>query len=223
MSKTGPAKILQWNCRSLSTNLDYLVHQLTLDSYHILVLQSLNVKESKLPKLMNYDYPPVHNEVTTETEMIKTAIYVKKGIEYSKCTSPAPTNVSNLYSSAATIKINQTFKINIVSVYLPKGPNNDNTEWIRSLQESNKKWLVAGDFNAHSPFWEKGCITVTSNRFLENIVDSCLFLLNDGSITRIPDVSYHKPGAIDLSLISPVLAPNCIWETLADTLGSSEI
>ena len=52
--------------------------------------------------------------------------------------------------------------------------------------------MILGDFNAHAPFGEKGCATVTSNRLVDNIVDSRLFLLNDGSITRIPDVSTHK-------------------------------
>ena len=80
-----------------------------------------------------------------------------------------------------------------------------------------------GDFNAHAPFWENGCTSVTCNRLVENIVDSSLCLLNDGRITRIPDVSTHKATAIDLSLVTPDLAVNCTWYTEEDCLGSDHL
>ena len=79
-----------------------------------------------------------------------------------------------------------------------------------------------GDFNAHAPFGENGCTSVTCNRLVENIVDSSLCLLNDGRITRIPDVSTHKATAIDLSLVTPDLAVNCTWYT-EDCLGSDRL
>ena len=80
-----------------------------------------------------------------------------------------------------------------------------------------------GDFNAHAPFGENGCTSVTCNRLVENIVDSSLCLLNDGRITRIPDVSTHKATAIDLSLVTPDLAVNCTWYTEEDCLGSDRL
>ena len=63
---------------------------------------------------------------------------------------------------------------------------------------------------------ENGCTSVTCNRLVENIVDSSLCLLNDGRITRIPDVSTHKATAIDLSHVTPDLAVNCTWYTEED-------
>ena len=53
--------------------------------------------------------------------------------------------------------------------------------------------------------------TATRNRLVENIEDSSLCLLNDGRITRIPDVSTHKATAVDLSLVTPDLAVNCTY------------
>ena len=80
-----------------------------------------------------------------------------------------------------------------------------------------------GDFNAHAPFWENGCTSVTCNGLVENIVDSSLCLLNDGRITRIPDVSTPKASAVDLSLVTPDLAVNCTWYTEEDCLGSDHL
>ena len=54
-------------------------------------------------------------------------------------------------------------------------------------------------------------------------MDSNLVLLNDGSITRIPDNPHHRPTAIDLSFISPSLFTNCSWETYLDALGSDHL
>jgi len=114
--------------------------------------------------------------------------------------------------------------LSILSIYLPKGPDDNNTEWIRTYKsDKNTKVLITGDFNTHSPFWENNCEKTTSNRFLENIIDSPFYLLNDGRITRIPDNSAHRPTAIDLTLVSPDLAPICVWLTLNDNLNSDHI
>ena len=213
----------QWNARSIFTNEAFLIQHLAYNDYRILILQSLNVCRSKLPRLPHFYYPPIHNHISNSKEKINCAIYIREGTEYSFRPSPAPLNLPDLYSCAASVKINNNVILNVVSVYLPKGPTEHNTEWLHSFQNSDEKWLVAGDFNAHSPFWENGCTVSTSNRFIENVVDSSLCLLNDGRVTRIPDVSTHKAGAIDMSLISPQLAFGCTWKTHAETLGSDHL
>ena len=60
---------------------------------------------------------------------------------------------------------------------------------------------------------------MTCNKLVENIVDSSLCLLNDGRLTRIPDVFIHKATAIDLSLVTPDLAVY----TEEDCLGSDHL
>ena len=95
----------------------------------------------------------------------------------------------------------------------PNGSKGGNTDWLKDTAISFKSYVIVGDFNAHAPFWENGCTSMTCNRLVENIVDSSLCLLNDGRITRIPDVSTHKATAIDLSLVTPDLAVNCTWYT----------
>ena len=59
--KKSEIKVFQWNCRSITTNLAYLKHFLASNQCDVLILQSLNVTSSKLPKLPNYYFPPVHN------------------------------------------------------------------------------------------------------------------------------------------------------------------
>ena len=220
--RNNQIKLFQWNCRSLSTNVDFIKHELASNSYDILILQSLNVSSNSLPCLPGYYYPPIY-ETGDLKGKIQVAIYILEGLEYKPCEQHVPKNDTDIYTCSVTIQFKESFNLNVISVYLPRGPNERNTEWLRTIQDQHGKWVIAGDFNAHSPFWEKDCKMVTSNRLVENIVDSNLYLLNDGNITRIPDVSKHRATAIDLSLVSPDLVPTTSWETLNDTLGSDHL
>eukprot|EP00745_Piridium_sociabile_P014181 TRINITY_DN20892_c1_g1_i4.p1 TRINITY_DN20892_c1_g1~~TRINITY_DN20892_c1_g1_i4.p1 ORF type:complete len:232 (-),score=8.68 TRINITY_DN20892_c1_g1_i4:1083-1778(-) len=214
--------IFQWNCRSIATNCDHLVQHLAQHSYQLLTLQSLNVKRDKLPKLKNYYFPPIHQKTDT-TGKINSAIYIREGVKYTPCPSPIPSDIHSIHSCAVKVQLN-TSTLTVISVYLPQGPYDFNTEWIRTLEsDQGKKCFIAGDFNAHSPFWEKGCQNITSNRFIENLVDASFYLLNDGRITRIPDNPSHRATAIDLTLVSPDLAPICDWNILDDTLNSDHL
>ena len=48
-------------------------------------------------------------------------------------------------------------------------------------------------------------------------------ILNDGSITRIPDRSDHNPSVVDLTFTSPRLSPLTTWETCLDSLSSDHL
>lgn len=211
--------VFQWNCRSIDTNYDLLTQHLSGKNYNVLCLQSLSVQENKIPKLDNYFFPPTFHSDPVNGK-VQSAIYVRTNINYTNCACPIPKNTENTYACAIKVKI-LNFELMVLSVYLPKGPVNTNTNWLQSLKnDSLTRFLVTGDFNAHSPFWGDDNSKITSNTFIENIVDSSLFLLNDNSITRIPDVANHKPSSIDLTLISPDLAPDCNWHPEQDTLNS---
>jgi ribonuclease HI len=221
--KKSNVKIFQWNCRSISSNLLHFENHVISENYSILALQSLNVSVEKLPNLKNYYYPPLFHS-DKDTKKVQSALYIRRDLEYEKINEfPISSNLENIYYSSARVKVNNEDVFNVISVYFPHGPREDNTDWLKSMSVSEKKWFVLGDFNAHSPFWDSECIQVTCNRFIENIVDSKLVLLNDGRITRIPDIPTHKPSAIDLSLVSPEMALNYEWSPLDDALGSDHL
>jgi ribonuclease HI len=217
--KNTSLKIFQWNCRSISANLLQFENHIYSEKYAILALQSLNVVSQKLPNLKNYFFPPLCH-CDKDSKKVQTALYIRCDLEYEKINDfPIPTDTESTFYTSARVKI-QEHILNVISVYLPRGPRGDNTDWLKSIRVSDKKWMLLGDFNAHSPFWDSECSHVTCNRFIDNIVDSKLVLLNDGKITRIPDIETHKPSAIDLSLVSPELALDFEWFPLEDSLGS---
>ena len=214
--------LFQWNCRSIEKNKDQFIQHLVDRKYDIISLQSLNVQKERLPRLSGYYYPPVYNSCV-RTGKVYTALYVHKNYRYTEYNDLIPKTETGIYSSSVKIRFNNIFYI-ISSVYLPTGPDNTNTDWVRkACNTKHYRYIITGDFNAHSPFWDHNCQYVTSNHFLENIIDSKLFLLNTGEITRIPDNPLHKPSALDLTLISPELATNSRWTTWFDPLGSDHL
>ena len=213
--------IFQWNCRSLNTNFQYLTQYLHENQHPLVCLTSLNVNWKNLPKITGYYYPPVFSCKNVD-EKIGAAIYIRTDIDYMHQNSPIPKDYEDVYSIAVKIKVNNTLNINIVSAYYSKGPKDDNIQWLRKLDEK-ENYIITGDFNAHSPLWDHNASHTTNSKFVDNVLDSGLMLLNDGQITRVPDAHNQKPSAIDLTLMSPSLAFDYQWYIESNNLGSDHL
>ena len=122
------------------------------------------------------------------------------------------------------LKITDNKHINLLSVYYPRGTNNLDSSWLKTMECKKNMWIVGGDFNCHSKLWDKNSKKQTTDKcFSDNVIDSNLILLNNGNITRIPDALDHAPSALDLTLVSPDLAIDQTWEIVEDTLGSDHM
>ena len=214
--------ILQWNCRSITKNLESLIQHLSTNHYHLLSLQSLNCSSDNLPKMPNFFFPPIINSTLTSNR-IQTAIYIHKDINFTSYNFPIPPNSTGIFHCSVKFIFQFTQYI-LISVYLPNGPNNNNTQWLANLPDiSPFKYIVTGDFNSHAPFWETNCSHITHQNFLEHITSSPLYILNNGNPTRLPDNIHHKPTAIDLTLVSPSISPLAHWNTWKDPLNSDHL
>ena len=80
--------------------------------------------------------------------------------------------------------------------------------------------MVTGDFNVRDRCWERRGWESSSPALTSQINDSCFVILNDRSLTRIPDHSDQRPLAIDLTFASADLAGGVGWEVGVDTLSS---
>ena len=138
---TNSINILQWNTRSLIKNVPYLNQYLATNHFQALLLQSLNVNEPNLPELSGYYFPPVH-EQTDPVSRIQTAIYIRKGLHYCIRTSPAPKTIASISSCAVMIKFPSSLILNVASIYMPKGPDNENSEWLREFQDEQERQRI---------------------------------------------------------------------------------
>ena len=210
-------KILQWNCRSISRNLPYLIDYLSKGSYAILCLQSLNCHYSKLPKLDGFYYPPVRGETLDKTR-VGTAIYIKIGLAFQHVPSPVRDLPGTAISCAIKLQLVNR-EINICNIYHPI-PDRQGS-WTDRFP--NPGWLVVGDFNIHSQVWDKNPVTREDITAREAILNSELVIMNDGSATRLPDNPNQLPTAIDLSLASPDIACDVEWLVGDEPLSSDHL
>ena len=208
--------MLQWNCRSINTNLHYLIQYMNqCPGFHdVVCLQSLAVKKNDLPVIDGYYYPPFFS---IEQMNVRTAIYVKSSLQASPVNSP----VKHL-SSACEIVLKDGSALKVINIYFPSSCQDCDLKWLEDMQE--EKSVVLGDFNAHHPWWGgAGTRADTAGRQLaDRLFHSNLCLLNDGSFTRIPDRVDHNPTAIDLTLVSPLLFGDAHWE-VGDVMGSDHL
>ena len=87
------------------------------------------------------------------TKKVQTAIYIRSDLVYTiPISSPVTNTLEELYATTKMVKINDHTTLNVISVYFPNGPKGDNTDWLKDIALSNKRYVIVGDFNAHAPF-----------------------------------------------------------------------
>ena len=214
-------KVMQWNARSIRKNESDLIEHLAKTKPDILAIQSPFCSKWDLPFLEGYYYPPI-TDIRENSTKAFVATYIKQGRVYTAIESPAPNLDENGSSCAIEVQNKTGKKICICNVYYPKGCKRDTTKWITTL-DPTKQWYVLGDFNAHHSLWNPRIKTDKDNQLAEDITDSPLSLLNDGSMTRIPDNPDHTESAIDLTLSSPGLAISTTWQPNDNCLGSDHL
>ena len=219
-SKISRLNIFQWNVRSIAKNKASLIQTLLENNYHILLLQSLF--SQKLPDLPGYK--PITSNKRPDGKYIDTAIYVSTNIEAQESKSPFPLQ-KNLSSCACDIKpTGDTKPIQFISVYYPKGVDQHNIDFLANIiPNSTPNIVIGGDFNAHHILWSKAQHATThSSPLTEALIESDLHILNDGSITHIPDNEKHRHSAIDITICNPELATKTLWQTLPEYKFTSD-
>lgn len=122
---------------------------------------------------------------------------------------------TEMQAVAATVFIGR--KITICSVYSSRAHRLTVPELTELIRQLPPPILITGDFNAYNPTW--GSPTVDSRgRIIEEVVNNeNLIILNNGQPTR---VTHNSKTAIDISIASPELDINCIWNVLRSPLTS---
>ena len=145
---------------------------------------------------------------------VGTVTYVKIGCKFETVASQLEAE-----ASICSIKIEQaTRHITIHNVYYPECDGEG--EWLKYHSDSH--CLVVGDFNQHSVLWEDG-YTGREPKLGAGITGSDFVLLNDGTLTRVPDRSHDRGTAVDLALVTPDLVGDVEWSVGDDPLSSDHL
>ena len=209
------AKIIQWNIRSLKQRLIYLNVLINSLSPEIFCLQETKLKDT------NFEYSGKLYKAYHHINMNKkiaaggTSIFIKRRIPQSEIQLN-----TNLQTKAIRVTLNKP--ITICSIYIAPDENFTKEQLIDLRNQLNPPFIILGDFNAHSPLWEKGCQeSDTRAKIIEDFfTQSNLCLLNDLSPTHI-DPENFKKSCIDLTFCHPDLASDFQWSVL-DNLHDSD-
>ena len=214
--------ILQWNCRSITGKIPFLLDYMQSHSRaDVLMLQSLNVQSRSLPRLDGYYYPPVTG---TEDGRVMVATYVSTRLTYSLLDLPVKPVDCRLSTCAIRIPTKgRQRQTALVNVYYPSGSSKtEEVAWLKNLNSETDSWVVAGDFNVSHRLWDATCTAHLGSDLAETVSDSNLLLLNDGSVTRIGHRG-QRSSAIDLTMVTPDLYHKAYWSTGNDHLQSDHL
>ena len=115
---------------------------------------------------------------------VGTVTYVKTGCKFETVASQLEAG-----ASIRSIKTEQTTRhITVHNVFYPEC--DDEGEWLKYHSDSH--CLVVGDFNQHNVLW-KDCYMGREPKL--GIAGSDFVLLNDGTLTRVPDRSVKRWNA----------------------------
>ena len=215
-------RILQWNVDGLGTAevdlLGFIEEDPSIDI--ILVQETKLLPTNKNPSLPGYtvcrrDRPPAPDGTGAGARGGGLITFVKKDISFRPTTAYLDTrDAGQLEALAVEIPLSPRGHFTVVNVYNPpvRGPTNP-VSGVQSLRVPEAPFIVAGDFNAHSPLWDDASQDADSwGEELETWIDDYgLASLNDGSATHVNRATGSE-GAPDVTLVHNSAAAGCVWQ-----------
>ena len=204
--------LLQWNAQGMSGHGQELIifFNESSNTYHLICIQETWYNDDRSLDIPNYI---CLSRIRKHQQRGGCVIYIREKIIYDS------------YASHESLELQRICiyhgkeKITIINCYNPcKNLNEPTIERIFSYLNT-EKYILVGDFNAHSSLW--GSEKADPNgKIIETVIDKYnSVLINDGSGTRI-DTHTGKISHLDLSIVSPSLASISSWNVEDNTLGS---
>lgn len=205
-------RIAQYNIQSIYSKKPLLIKFLQEQNIDICLLNETWLVDEKPIKIPGYNiyYRNAKNKHGG------VAILIKPFFKYRPLHTAFYEDIQSIAISIST----EIGDLTILCVYSPPSTTQIRLNRLSNiLSKLSTPIIVSGDFNAHHVAF--GCMTTKSRgQQLYDIIDDCeLCILNDGKFTTI---SYNmcNPSAIDITLVSPNIAPLCEWSVYDDTMGS---
>ena len=209
---------VQLNCQSLNNKLfdiKLLIHVLRPD----FVALSETWVTRHVPKVYNYQAEWVHR---FDRQGGGLGMLIRRGIQYQLHNlNHYPDGV--LEYQAIKIHLQDQSSLIVFSIYNPnKNVTSDEIEFY--INQLGNKYVIIGDFNAHSPVLSSRCTRrdhtgQTVERMISEM-DCCLVTPYD-FFTRL-DVAHLSRACLDLCFASTNIAPQCTVELLRD-VGSDHL
>lgn len=206
-------RIAQFNIQSAYNKKSLLIKFLQEKNIHICLLNETWFKNSR-PFSGIPGYTMYSNNAKNEHGGV--AILIKDTIKHNLLSTRFYQDIQNI---AVTIETERG-PLTILCVYCPPTSGHIRIQRLRYIiRDLPKPLFVSGDFNAHHVAF--GCATTKGrgNDLYDIIDEADMCILNDGNPTTVPFPN-RNPSAIDVTFVSPNLAPICEWSVHDDCMGS---
>nr|CAH7715725.1 unnamed protein product [Callosobruchus chinensis] len=205
--------IIQWNARSIVANRASLQHFLSNNLTHFVAVSETWLNTSHTFTLKGFNFvKKCRNDGSGGV-----GIFIKEGINFSEL------NISNNFNPGIEVCAITTNNgnLNIASIYKPPDIRVSQRDWCNLFSQFTSPTIFCGDFNSHHGLWGYDEDDAQGKMLVEAMEIHNLIILNDGRSTRVVGPQCrNKFSAVDLTLVSPILADKVIWDVLEDTMGS---
>ena len=205
----GVKTILQWNCQGISNKKAEVCDLIDKSKPEILCVQETMLSKDSTFRIKHYTM--LHKEGHRQHRWHGgTAIFIHETIPFKEIPINTP-----LQAVAAQINVGVLFTI--VSIYNSRS-HQLNEELLTNLtRQLPSPVIITGDFNGYHPLWGSISSDHRGNLVESFIRNNNLNVLNNGSPTRISNLSN---SVIDLSIVSPSLQPQIEWAVSESPLDS---
>lgn len=206
-------RIAQYNIQSANNKKPLLINFLAQENIDICLLNETWFKDNTPFNIFGYN---LHFR-NAKNKHGGVAILIRSYLKYSQLHTTFYEDIQNIAISLST----QNGTISVLCVYCPPSSSGRfKTNKLRSLISNlPSPVFISGDFNAHHIAF--GCITTKGRGqpIYDIIDDSNLCIINDGNFTTLNNPN-HNPSAIDITFVSPCIAPLCEWSVYDNNMGS---
>ena len=206
--------VIQWNARSLHAKKEAFEK--------IMISKDIDIAlicETWFKKKFNYRFTG-YNLIKKDRDDGKggVAILIKKNISFNEIVI----DNTNLRFEVCAISayLSKNLRINFVSIYATPNTIIDNNQWRSLMNQITGTIFLSGDFNAKSRSFGANREDAAGRKLVENIDQDGLILLNNGEPTMVPQLN-RTTSPLDLTIVSPEIAPATEWTVLDDPYGSN--
>lgn len=207
-------RIAQYNVEGLLNKKPLLLDFLSENDIDICLLNETWLRENSVLRIPNYHFVGQNGD----NGRGGVGILIKEDFKYTVIPTP-------YYDFLQTVAINLQTNVGNLSILCAYAPPPREGRRFRGrrlkqiIDNMPKPVMLAGDLNAHHVAF--GCMSNnTRGNEIYDIFDQCnLCILNNGSPTTVGRPT-HNPSAIDVSCVSPMIAPLSEWKVHDDPMGS---
>lgn len=191
---------LQWNMRGYYANYDNLIYFTRLLKSDIILLQETKLKKKGCIKVSGFT---AFEELLplTDEDIAHGGVAILARPHFSPTRVELDTEIQ-----AVAVRVRYITEMTFCSIYVQERDQISKEQLQGLINQLGQRFILAGDFNGHSPLWGHPDINRIGSLINEIYDENDLVLLNDCDQPTYFNKRYHSFSTLDLTLTSTTLS-----------------